>query len=103
MNGLSEIDLNAMEVSAIAAATYLDACDNGSQQSLNPAYYKACGKLLATIFSVVDPKDAFPRLLEHSPAAREAVETVEINHRIAVSRLGYYPELSITLNRASAV
>ncbi len=103
MNAITQIDLSAMEVSAITAASYLDACDDGTQQPLNPEYYRACGKLLATIFSVVDPKEAFPRLLEHSQAAREVVETIQINHRIAVSRLGYYPELSITLNRASAV
>lgn len=103
MNDLSQFDQSALELSAITAAAYLDACDNGTQTSLDPAYYKACGRLLATIFSVVDPKVAFPRLLDHSAAAREMVETNQINHRIALSRSGYYSELAITLNRASAI
>lgn len=103
MNALSQIDLSALEVSAITAAAYLDSCDEGTQASVDPAYYKACGRLLAIIFSVVDPKAAFPRLLDHSAAAREMLETNQINHRMALSRSGFYSDLAIALNRASAV
>jgi hypothetical protein len=103
MNAISRFDLSALEVSAITAAAYLDACDSGMQVSVDPGYYKACGRLLATIFSVVNPVEAFPRLLDHSAAAREMVETNRINHRIVVSRSGYYAELATTLNRASTI
>lgn len=103
MSLFSQADLNSLEATAISAAAYLDACDEGAQQvKLDAAYYQACGNLLRQIFSVVDAKDAFPRLYEHSLAAREVAESIKIGQRINVSLLGYYPELSLLLNRVAA-
>jgi hypothetical protein len=102
MSYLSQTDLSTLETTATTAATYLDACDDGARLvRLDPAYYRACGHLLATIFSVTNAHTAFPILLEHSAAAREVAESVEIGRRIEVSRLGYYPQLTVILNRAS--
>ncbi|MFZ2267716.1 MAG: hypothetical protein WAV95_09075 [Azonexus sp.] len=102
MSYLSQTDLSTLEASATTAATYLDACDAGAQfVRLDPAYYRACGHLLTTIFSVTNAPEAFPVLLEHSAAAREVAESVEIGRRIEVSRLGYYPQLTVILNRAA--
>lgn len=102
MTFLSQTDLSGLESTATTAAAYLDACDGGAKfVRLDPAYYQACGKLLMTVFSVVNPQEAFPLLIEHSHAARNAAESVQIAHRLEVSRLGYYPHLSAALNRAS--
>lgn len=100
---LSQTDLTTLEESATTAAAYLDACDGGAHfVRLDPDYYQACGRLLMTIFSVTDAAKAFPELVQQSAAAREAAEAVEIGQRIELSRLGYYPQLTVILNRASA-
>ena len=97
---LNHLDIDRLQETATTAATYLDACDAGARSvRLDPAYYKACGHLLLTIFTATDAASAFPRLLEHSPAAREAAESVEIARRIGISRLGYYPQLTVAMNR----
>lgn len=102
MSNLSQTDLSALEASATTAAAYLDACDGGAKfVRLDPAYYRVCGHLLTTIFSVTNAHTAFPALLENSPAARDVAESVEIGRRIEISRLGYYPQLTVILNRAS--
>jgi len=102
MSHLSQTDLNTLQGTAASAATYLDACDAGARYvRLDPAYYRACGHLLMTIFSVTNAQEAFAELLEHSAAARDIAESVEIGRRIEVSRLGYYPQLTVILNRAS--
>ena len=90
-------NIESLTVSAISAAAYLDACDEGAKTvRLDPSYYLACGKVLGQIFSLLDPVLLFPILLEHSVA-----ESVQISRRIGVSRLCYYPELSVVLNRAA--
>lgn len=103
MSHASQIDIESLRETACVTATYLDACDDGARQvRLDPRYYQACGKLLKAIFSLVDAEKTFPILLEHSAAARELAESITIGHRLEVSRLGYYPELCISLNRAAA-
>jgi len=100
MIALNQMDIDRLQETATTAATYLDACDDGARfVRLDPTYYKACGHLLLTIFAVTDAARAFPCLLEHSPAAREAAESVEIARRIGISRLGYYPQLTVAMNR----
>lgn len=95
--------LNALEATATTASAYLDACDNGARfVRLDPAYYKSCGSVLIGIFSLVDAKKVFPLLLEQSTSAREVAESVQIGRRIELSRLGFYPELAVLLNRAAA-
>lgn len=95
-------NIESLAVTAISAAAYLDACDEGIKTvRLDPIYYLACGKVLRQIFSLLDPVLHFPRLLEHSAAARDIAESVQISRRIGVSRLCYYPELSIVLSRAA--
>lgn len=102
MSCFSESELSALMETATTAAAYLDACDGGAKfVRLDPTYYQACGKLLMNIFAVVDRDEAFKPLLAESAAARSAVESVEIERRLELSRLGYYPELSIVLNRAA--
>lgn len=102
MSHLSQTDINTLEATAGTAAAYLDACDSGAKFiRLDPAYYRACGHLLTTIFSVTNAATSFPALLEHSAAAREIAESVEIGRRIEISRLGYYPQLTVILNRAA--
>ena len=102
MSQSSQIDLHTLEITATSASLYLDACDNGARAvRLNPAYYQACGKLLISIFSLISARETFPQLLERSPAARDVAESIEISRRITVSRLGYYPELSLAMNRAA--
>ena len=102
MSDFSQTDLATLEATATTAATYLDACDNGARGvRLDPAYYRACGHLLGTIFDVVNAREAFPTLLEHSAAAREVADSVEIGRRIKISLLGYYPHLTVILNRAA--
>lgn len=102
MSYLSQTELSKIEATATTAAAYLDACDGGAKfVQLDPAYYRACGHLLMTIFSVTNAEEDFPALLQHSAAAREVAESVEIGRRIEISRLGYYPELTVILNRAA--
>lgn len=96
-------NIESLAVSAISAAAYLDACDEGAANTrLDPGYYLACGNVLRQIFSLIDPSHNFPRLLEHSAAARDIAESVRISRRLGLSRLGYYPELVLALNRAAA-
>ncbi|MFN4325933.1 MAG: hypothetical protein ACK4FP_08600 [Azonexus sp.] len=95
--------LVALAATANTAAAYIDACDSGAQHvRLDPAYYQNCGVLLNKIFSMLDARQAFPSLLEQSAAAREVAESIQINHRLEVSVLGYYPRLSALLQRAAA-
>lgn len=95
--------LIALAATASTAAAYVDACDSGAQYvRLDPAYYQTCGTLLFHIFSMVDAPTAFPSLIEQSAAARDIAESVRIGHRLQVSLLGYYPRLSVLLNRISA-
>lgn len=102
MTYLSQSDISTLEATALKAADYLDACDAGAKTvRLDPAYYQACGNLLMKIFLVVNARHNFPELLERSSAARDVAEAVDIEHRIMLSRVGYYSELSLILNRAS--
>lgn len=99
----SQSALNALESTATTASAYLDACDNGARfVRLDPDYYKSCGVVLVGIFSLVDAKRAFPSLVERSNSAREVAESVQIGRRLELSRLGYYPELALLLNRVAA-
>lgn len=103
MSSFSKITLQALEATAVTSAAYLDACDFGAQCCrLDPGYYRACGRLLIEIFSLVDAERAFPYLFEHSAAAREAVESIRMARRIKISRLGFYPELTVLLDRVAA-
>lgn len=102
MTHFTDSQIETFAVSAIRAAAYLDACDLGhAQVRLDAGYYQACGKVLREIFALLDPYQHFPVLLEQSPAAREIAESLQIGRRIEISRLGYYPELAVTLNRAA--
>ncbi|WP_265946422.1 hypothetical protein [Dechloromonas sp. A34] len=103
MFSFNRITLQALEATATTSAAYLDACDSGAKFcQLDPAYYKACGNVLVRIFALVDPDKAFPDLVEHSAAAREVAIAKQITHRIEVSRLGFYPQLALLLNRVAA-
>lgn len=103
MSRLSHIDLSAIEATAASAAAYLDACDAGAAAvRLDAGHYRACARLLLTLFATLEAEVVFPGLLDESPAARELAEALKIGRRIEVSRLGYYPELNLVLNRASA-
>lgn len=103
MFSFNRFTLQSLETTATTSAAYLDACDSGAKYcQLDPAYYKACGELLVKIFALVDAEKTFPYLVEHSAAAREVAISKQITHRIEVSRLGYYPELAVLLNRAAA-
>lgn len=103
MFSFNRITLQALEATATTSAAYLDACDSGAKFcQLDPAYYKACGNVLVRIFALVDPDKAFPDLVEHSAAAREIAMSKQISHRIEVSRLGFYPQLAVLLNRVAA-
>ncbi len=102
MLNIHQDNIDALTVSAIKAATYLDACDSGAlNANLDPRCYQACGNVLRQIFTLLDPATTFPVLLEESAAAREIAESLKIDHYLELSRLGYFPELSIILNRAS--
>lgn len=103
MINLSMSNLEALQETAVTAAAYLDACDAGRPGvRLDPDYYRACGALLARIFGVVDPRRVFPVLMKESPAAREAAEAIAIGRRIETSRLIYYPQLTVVINRMTA-
>ena len=100
---LSQSDLSTLEATATTAAAYLDSCDSGAKfVRLDPTYYQACGRLLLLIFSATDANKSFPSLVKQSAAARDALESVEIGRHIELSRLAYYPQLSVILNRAAA-
>lgn len=102
MFSFNRMTLQALEATATTSAAYLDACDSGAKFcQLDPAYYKACGNVLVRIFALVDPDTAFPDLVEHSAAAREVAMSKQISHRIEVSRLGFYPQLAVLLNRVA--
>lgn len=102
MNPLTHNHIESFAVSAIRAAAYLDACDCGTPKvRLDAGYYQACAKVLREIFVLLDPYRHFPVLLEQSPSAREVAESLQIARRIEISRLGYFPELTVTLNRAA--
>lgn len=102
MSHFHQDNIDALAVSAIKAATYLDACDTGAlAANLDPRCYQACGNVLRQIFALLDPETNFPVLLEQSAAARELAESIKIDRHIEISRLGYFPELTIVLNRVS--
>ena len=99
---LTQTDLSTLEASATTAAAYLDACDSGAKFiRLDPGYYQACGRLLLLIFSATDAAKSFPSLVKQSAAARDALESVDIGARIEISRLAYYPQLNLIINRAA--
>ena len=102
MSNFNQHDLDSLGASASRAAAYLDACDEGATDvRLDPAYYLACGNLLKQIFSLLDAYNDFPRLLEHSAAARDVAESITIAYKIETSCLGFYPELSVLMNRVA--
>jgi hypothetical protein len=82
--------LHSLEASAATAAAYLDACDSSSGDGrLDAEHYQACGDLLMKIFLLVDAEKVFPALLERSPAAREAVDSIRLQRRIEGARLSF--------------
>jgi hypothetical protein len=102
MTYLSPSQLRSLVETATTVAAYLDACDNGAKfVRLDPTYYQACARLLTTIFAVVDAAHAFPDLLNQSPAARNAADSLQIERHLEICRNGYYPLLAIILTRAS--
>ncbi|UCV06419.1 hypothetical protein [Dechloromonas denitrificans] len=103
MSRFNKSSLLALETTAARSAAYLDACDFGGQYCrLDPGFYQACGDVLIKIFAMVDAEKAFPDLLEHSAAAREIADSIQIGRRIELSRLGYYPQLAVLLDRVTA-
>lgn len=95
--------LSSLETTAATAAAYLDACDSGARHvRLDPQHYKACGDLLLRICNLTNARQSFPGLLEQSAAAREAAESIEIARHLAISRLGFYPELAALMSRVTA-
>lgn len=103
MFSFNKITLRALEATAARSAAYLDACDSGAEHChLDPDYYRSCGEVLVRIFALVDGEKAFPDLLRQSAAAREIAQSRLITHRIELSRLGFYPELTVLLNRVAA-
>jgi len=103
MTTLNRNDLSTLEATATKAAAYLDACDSGAQYvRLDPKYYQACAHLLMAVFNLTNASASFPELVKNSAAARELAESLEIERRIEISRLGYYPQLELALSRASA-
>jgi len=102
MSYLTPAQISSLAVSATSAAAYLDTCDSGAQFArLDPAYYLACARLLTTIFSVVDVREAFPDLLSQSPAARNTLECLQMERQLRNSCAGYYPQLAVILQRAA--
>lgn len=102
MTHLSSSQIRSLAETSTTAAAYLDACDNGAKfVRLDPTYYQACARLLMSIFSVVDAATTFPDLLSRSPSARNAAESLEMEHHIRISRTGHYPRLAAILARAS--
>jgi hypothetical protein len=102
MSHFNADNIESLTVTAINAASYLDACDEGAKTvRLDAGYYQACGRVLREIFVLLDPHLNFPILLEHSPAARDVAESLKISRRIEISRRGYFPELATVLHRAA--
>ena len=102
MSYLNQAQISSLAGTATSAAAYLDTCDSGARFArLDPAYYQACARLLTTIFSVLDAREAFPDLLSQSPAARNALECLQMERQIRSSCVGYYPQLSLILKRAA--
>lgn len=100
---LNESDLQTLENIAATAAAYLDACDCASHSlRIDPYHYQCCGRLLVRIFSALDPRHNFQAVLAHSPAAREVMESLEISQQLRISRLVYYPQLSLLMTRISS-
>lgn len=103
MINLSQDNIEALQETAVSAAAYLDACDSGHVGvRLDSDYYRACAALLLKIFGVVDAHRAFPVLMAESLAAREVAEAIAIGRRIETSRLVYYPQLTVVINRMAA-
>jgi hypothetical protein len=102
MTYISPNQIKSLAETSATAASYLDACDSGAKfVQLDPTYYQACARLLTSIFSVVDAAKTFPDLLSRSPSARNAVESLKMEHQLRISRTGYYPRLAAILARAS--
>jgi hypothetical protein len=102
MSYLSQTQISSLACTATTAAAYLDTCDSGARFArLDPAYYQACARLLTTIFSVLDAREAFPDLLSHSPAAQNTLECLQMERQIRSSCAGYYPQLAVILKRAA--
>lgn len=102
MTNLSPSQLRSLAETSTTAAAYLDACDNGAKfVRLDPAYYQACARLLTTVFAFVDAAKTFPDLLNQSPAARNAAESLKMERQIRSSCAGYYPQLAVALKRAA--
>lgn len=90
MPSFDQSTLQSLEASAAAAAAYLDACDSGTGEArLDAEYYQACGDLLMKIFLLVDAEKVFPALVERSPAAREVVDSIQLQRRIEGARLSF--------------
>lgn len=103
MTYFTTAQLASLEVTAITAAEYLDICESGLQPAkFDAEQYRTCAELLSKIFYVVDASKVFPMLLKQSEAAREMAESVQIERRISISRLVFYPELAALINRVSA-
>jgi hypothetical protein len=102
MTNLSPSQFRSLAETSTTAAAYLDACDNGAKfVRLDPAYYQACARLLTTVFAFVDAAKTFPDLLNQSPAARNAAESLKMERQIRSSCAGYYPQLAVALKRAA--
>lgn len=103
MTYCSQLDLESLAATASRAAAYVDDCDSGAPNvRLDPDYYQVCSNVLTQIFSVCDAGHHFPKLLEHSPAAREVDESLRIGHRIEANRPAFYPELEAIIRRSLA-
>ena len=90
MSYMNQSQISSLAGTAASAAAYLDTCDSGAQFArLDPAYYQACARLLTTIFSVLDASAAFPDLLSQSPAARNALDCLQMERQIRSSCAGY--------------
>lgn len=101
MFSFNQSTLQSLEATAANSAAYLDACDSGRHPARDPKYYRECADLLMRIFLLVDAEKAFPNLLEHSAAAREIADSIQIRQRIEAGRQGAYPELAVLLRRVS--
>lgn len=100
MINLTQRNIEELQETAVTAAAYLDLCDGGHAGArLDSDYYRACAALLLNIFGVVDAYRAFPVLMAESPAAREVAEAIAIGRRLETSRLVYYPQLTVVINR----
>lgn len=102
MTFCSQMDIESLAATATRAATYVDDCDNGARNvRLDPRYYQACSNVLMQIFTVCEAGHHFPVLLEHSPAAREVAESLQIARQINANRALHCPELESILQRGA--